>query len=220
MKIIVGPAFILSILLGSLASAVTPANWEDRRPETYEVQNPPKSGSKEEQKDYEILHQLQDSRSQQDCEMARIARYPDFRIFWEVLFPRYVDKVGEKSPFSAEDIQEFKPFISRVMKQADDVTDFFKSKYRRLRPYDQDPTLTPCAFKPGGRKSYPSSHTSKAFAAACVLADQYPTAKDLLMDFAQYMGDLRVLGGVHHPSDVEAGKSIGLQICEDVLQEH
>ena len=211
-------AFI--ILFSSLSFAFSAiANWESKKPESYTVDHPPVAGSVEEQQEFKILHDWEDRRTPRDCKFAKDAAQPAFEIFWGRLFEEYAEERGLRSPFTQKDIYSFKDLISRVMKKAEKVTGFYKDKYRRLRPYDGDPTLKPCAQKPGGRKSYPSSHASKAMASACVLAEMYPQDADLILDFGKYMGELRVIGGVHHPSDVATGQSIGFQVCEGAIGE-
>ena len=44
---------------------------------------------------------------------------------------------------------------------------------------------------------------------AHVLGTIYPERKDALMKRADEVARNRVLGGVHHPTDVEAGKKMG-----------
>lgn len=211
--------FIAFIILfsGLTFSATTLANWETKKPQSYTVDDPPAQGSYEELQEFEVLHDWEDKRTDRDCKFARDSAQPAFEIFWGKLFSEYAHERGLRSPFTERDIQSFKELIAKVMKHTEKVTAHYKAQYRRLRPYDADPTLKPCAKKPGGRKSYPSSHASKAMASACVLAEMYPKDADLILDFGKYMGELRVIGGVHHPSDVVTGQSIGLQVCEGVI---
>jgi hypothetical protein len=38
--------------------------------------------------------------------------------------------------------------------------------------------------------------------------------KEKLLEYGEYLGELRIISGVHHPSDVNAGRSLGRAICD------
>jgi membrane-associated phospholipid phosphatase len=67
--------------------------------------------------------------------------------------------------------------------------------------------------------SMPSSHTSAAFATAVVLARLYPALRPMVYTLACFVGFARVLVGMHYPSDVVVGATIGRVVagaCMDV----
>ena len=70
---------------------------------------------------------------------------------------------------------------------------------------------------PGGSKSYPSSHAAVAATEACILGALFPEKKDRLMEYGLYLGNLRAIVGVHHPSDILAGQKLGADICARLL---
>ncbi|MFN3584025.1 acid phosphatase [Phenylobacterium sp.] len=57
--------------------------------------------------------------------------------------------------------------------------------------------------------SYPSGHSMVAWAWALVLSEAVPEKADALLKLGIESGDSRVICGVHFPSDVEAGRSLG-----------
>ena len=78
------------------------------------------------------------------------------------------------------------------------------------------PRLAP---KPGGATSYPSSHATEGAVDACVLGLIFPDRAAQLTGYGRYVGDLRVISGVHHPSDVAAGPELAAAICGRLVQE-
>ncbi len=195
------------------------ADYNLRKPDTYQVLPPPVTDSVAEQQEYKLLRERQKNRTGLECYFAGQAAFATFEVFWETVFAEYVQEFYQINPiFTEQDILGFKDHIKGVMRYTVRVTRYFKTKYKRVRPYDKDKSLQPCTFIPGGQTSYPSSHASKVFASACVLSSMYPEHKEILMSYAEFMADLRVLGGVHHSSDIATGKDIGLQVCAEVLK--
>ncbi len=94
---------------------------------------------------------------------------------------------------------------------------FAKNHYERLRPYQVDRNIRPI----GGiatDPSYPSGHTTSAYAASTVLAHLWPQRAVEFNWWAQQVGLSRMAAGMHWPSDVVAGarlgQRVGLQISE------
>jgi len=85
---------------------------------------------------------------------------------------------------------------------------WIKGKTLRPRPYEvhQDIWLT---GRPLDRFSFPSGHTLHAVAFCAVGLFYYPQLAALLLSFTLLVGLSRVVLGLHYPSDVIAGASIG-----------
>ena len=60
--------------------------------------------------------------------------------------------------------------------------------------------------------SYPSGHTAQAYYIALELSKIYPSLREALMGLANMISQARVDRGVHFPSDIEAGKSLGIKL--------
>ncbi len=99
------------------------------------------------------------------------------------------------------------------------VSGYHKDKFARPRPYDTDRRVRPCVEKPRGSKSYPSSHAAVAKAVSCLLAQVFPEKSTDLDTYGEFLGELRVIIGVHHPSDVKAGQMLGSEICARLQSE-
>lgn len=193
-------SYVLVFLMFS--SSFARADWSKTSSMDFEMDAPPAAGSVEERQDYEVLFEKQKLRSENECALAGRQEHAEFEAFYR-----------ETTLLSPVERQNLVPLMNRVVKFTDRVSDYFKGTYKRQRPYDVDSRLQPCVKKPGGRKSYPSSHASIAWTTACLLAQAYPERAQELKEYGIYLGDLRVVVGVHHPSDVRAGRALGDQIC-------
>lgn len=90
------------------------------------------------------------------------------------------------------------------------LTQAFKSVIDRKRPYEKYPDRIICRAS-SSSSSFPSTHTSAAFALATSLSLQYPRwyviAPSML--WASGIGFARINQGVHYPSDVLGGMILG-----------
>lgn len=84
-----------------------------------------------------------------------------------------------------------------------------KYSINRQRPFKVDPSLV--KLSSGGSPSFPSAHTSNAFAAATSLTLAYPKWYIALpaYSWASIVGYSRIHTGVHYPSDVFIGALLG-----------
>lgn len=91
-----------------------------------------------------------------------------------------------------------------------------KEKWKRMRPPSADERLTPSTFYKS--YSYPSGHATYAYLSGIVLADLVPQKSEEIYDRAFEFGENRVIGGVHYPSDVEAGRKLASMIAVLIQQ--
>lgn len=196
------------LLLLSLALApFAAASWTKTPSSSFSLPAFPAAGSAAHKREYERLRELQESRSREDCALARSQQYPSYASLFG----------AKESPLGEEELEDAKALVSRVMRLTERVSSYFKEKFARPRPYDQDPEIRPCVHKPGGATAYPSSHAAASAAGACVLGHLYPRKRRALEEYGNRLGELRVIVGVHHPSDVAAGQALGREICEHLL---
>lgn len=87
---------------------------------------------------------------------------------------------------------------------------YFATKRRagRHRPYVHLKELQLCA-RPLDEFSFPSGHTLHAVAFTIIVSAYFPALALLLVPFAVLTGVVRVVLGLHYPSDVLAGVVIG-----------
>ncbi len=104
-------------------------------------------------------------------------------------------------------------------KLASHATSAAKKHFDRTRPANQAGSgLDPSIATPKS-KSFPSGHTSHAFAYAEVLAEVDPANANTYRDVAQQVAYSRVVGGVHYPSDIVAGSYVGTRAARRALEQ-
>jgi acid phosphatase (class A) len=91
-----------------------------------------------------------------------------------------------------------------------------KRSFKRPRPYLTWPEIKPCIAKESST-AYPSGHATLARVYARLLSKIYPERAERFMARANEAAELRVIGGVHHPSDIEAGKKFGDSVALKIL---
>jgi len=84
-----------------------------------------------------------------------------------------------------------------------------KHLIKRPRPADALESLS-AFIQPADRFSFPSGHTAAAFVMASLLCVFYPPVMLLALGLAVMVGLSRVLLGVHYPSDILAGATLGV----------
>ncbi len=158
---------------------------------------PPAEGSAEDRRDFAELLRFQTERTPADCERALKEAASGYENFF-----------GDIGPFSLPLRPEPAAFLRRVRADAARATYVFKKRFARRRPFLRAPGIKPCLKLEEGY-AYPSGHSALATTFALVLADLRPDLRAALLERAATVSGGRALGGVHHPSDIEAGKALG-----------
>lgn len=195
--------------LSAATTAEAKAEWQKIGSAEFEMAEPPAAGSAVYKSDFKTLKEVQETRTEDDCKLAKSQKWAKFPAMFGKNSEQLTDKEYEKA----------EALLVKVSAFAERVAGYFKGQYERERPYDVDADLKPCIDPPGGARSYPSSHAAVATADACVLAKMFPTKAKKLKEYGKYLGDLRYIVGVHHPSDVAAGQKLGEDICKRLLSE-
>lgn len=108
--------------------------------------------------------------------------------------------------------------LDQVGKDIKVNTDGLKKHFMRPRPQMSDARVQP-AIEPEFSPSYPSGHATRGLAMAMVLADLVPERREALLAQGRLVGVDRVIGGVHYPSDIEAGQRLALKLAAAWLSE-
>lgn len=160
------------------------------------VPPPPAVGSEGDKDDFAVLLRWQAKRTPEECARARSEAHAYF-----------LELFGNMSPFAKPLPSEVADFFERVHADTDAAVGFFKNRYKRPRPFVRDSRLEPCLGKING-KAYPGGHAAVARMFALILSDLEPDMEDEFLARADEAGLDRVIGGVHYPSDIEAGKRL------------
>ena len=84
-----------------------------------------------------------------------------------------------------------------------------KASFSRPRPFVLIPDIT-MLIAPPDEFSFPSGHTAAAFVMVTVIGMHFVAGGVLLLPVAMTIGVSRVYPGVHYPSDVLAGTTLGI----------
>ena len=110
--------------------------------------------------------------------------------------------------------------FAAVETDARTVTSLAKQHWQRIRPYHVDAPLFPRAIEHEARTdySYPSGHATRGTLFAAILGELFPEKRAALFDLGREAGWLRMLGGVHYPSDIFAGRVLGQALAQEFLR--
>ncbi len=148
--------------------------------------------------DFDELLQWQDKRSEEECAVARADEKASFQNMF----------AGSRGPLTPAEGRRLRGRMLRYTWAIETNIFHAKSIYRRIRPFKRNSRIQPCVKRPESH-AYPSGHTASARAYARILSKIYPSRAQAFMDRADEIAHLRVLGGVHHPTDIVAGKKLG-----------
>jgi len=174
----------------------------------------PAKGSVEEAQDFATLFEYQQSRTPEQCAAAG----KEVKVSLENFFG------GKTGLLTESEVKRLKPFFLRYFIKAGINSTIGKFIFKRPRPYISNPDIVPC-IPLASSYAYPSGHTTVARVLAYALAKKFPERAQDFMRRADEIARNRILGGVHHPSDIVAGKKLGdelthrLFLSENFLKE-
>lgn len=197
--------FLLGFLFSLFFAVQAQAQWQ--RLSGAEFTLPPPPAQVFWANEIDRLLQMQDDRNKEICEEAATQTFASF----ETLFV-------DSGAFTKKQAKILAPFMHHVLRRADGVARHFKNHYSRMRPYRFDSRVKPCIRTPSGSKSYPSSHAAQGMLGGCVLGLIFPERTEEMYRMGVRVGELRLWGGVHFPSDVRAGQELARAVCDRLQQ--
>ena len=153
------------------------------------------------------LHALAKTRTAKGIAAARFWADHGLDSIWEAKLEEYARHVGPAQAVAARKL------LHDALMMTNTATSSAKSSMLRKRPFVVDPTLKLAVPRPGNNPSYPSGHTSSAYAACIVLAHLMPDRAEEFLQIAREASFSRIYGGVHFPTDVLAGARIGSTVA-------
>jgi acid phosphatase (class A) len=159
--------------------------------------SPPAEGSPAHQAELAELHRIEATRTPAEIAEARADADDKSVFFFRSVF-------GEK--FTKENLPALDALAAKVAEDEAAASDRAKAAFRRRRPYKFDETLHPACKARARDDSYPSGHATLGYVLALTLIDIAPERRDALLERADRYGRNRLVCGVHHPSDVAAGR--------------
>ena len=168
----------------------------------------PAAGSGAVHDDLAVLLWLQHTRTQDEVARAKSELSLQVEIFSAVTG---VDL--DSSPFART-----RALLEAAGGELRGVTSNLKRHFARPRPYKADARILP-ALHLEPSFSYPSGHAAWGAVTSAVLAQLDPGRGEAILERGRQVGYDRVLGGVHYPSDVEAGQRLGLAMAALWMQD-
>lgn len=162
----------------------------------------PAKGSAGEAKDDATLLKWQSVRTKKECDFAA----SQSRLNVEKVF---VKPVG---PLEDHEFDSLKLKLLKLEARTGTNSLLAKRLYNRPRPYVRNHNIKPC-IPLESSSSYPSGHAAMGMATGKLLAHYFPEHAEEIMQVALQVGTNRIIGGVHHPTDVEAGRKLGEELA-------
>ncbi|HEY1111408.1 MAG TPA: phosphatase PAP2 family protein [Opitutaceae bacterium] len=158
---------------------------------------PPPAGSISAAADLDTVLQVQSSRTAQDVAWATTIEKDDVFLNREI--------VGDW--MEASNLPVTAGFFRSLASDLKAVDAASKLPFQRRRPYEVDARVKPCVSRPAS-SSYPSGSALQALVWAELLSELLPAKREALLQRAYRAAWGRVIGGVHFPSDIEAGRRL------------
>ena len=167
---------------------------------------PPAEGSQIDIADLAKVREYQTTRTAEDCKRTNYEMGLD-------IYSTFAEPYG---PLTEQEARKLSPLYSKIFLMTDEYVVSLKELYKRPRPFMRDEKIVLCVPSHPST-SYPSGHATISRAAANILATVIPAKGAALKARADQVAEDRVLGGVHHPSDIEAGKALADIVSKELL---
>ncbi len=119
--------------------------------------------------------------------------------------------------FTPENLPVSAAIFAQIAEDRYAISSKGKKIWQRPRPPLLDPRIHACIHLPHS-DSYPSGHATMAYVWADLLAEMFPEKRDALRERAELIAWTRVIGGVHYPSDITAGRMLGDRLAQEFLK--
>ena len=198
-------------LLGCLAAGHKSGPAGFLKPDAIDVAallpDPPAPGSPEARAEIDALLAIQQSRTPEDVARAKAEEKFDVFAFADAVGPWFT---ADRCPLTAD-------LFKSVAADAKVFANVGKKHWNRRRPPYVDDRVKP-AVTLEDEGSYPSSHGTRGQLYAELLSAVLPADRhDALMARGRQIGFDRLIGGVHYPSDVYAGRTLGHALADRLL---
>lgn len=170
---------------------------------------PPQEGSPLALKELSDIKKLNSESS--DLQMEKAAQ--DAVIRDVTMFQKAIPGLNlEKMPHT-------KKLFEVVAYNEERVATVYKNYFQRKRPYQLDSGINTCVKSMDKKNfaSYPSSHSAMAFSMGIVLTELFPNESENILRRAQHYAENRMICGVHHQTDIDAGQVLGSMIAAQLL---
>jgi acid phosphatase (class A) len=173
------------------------------------VPPPPAKGSAQDQADMQAVLEAQANAS--EARRAQALADSD-----ETIYVMFAAILGPK--FNAASLPKTSLLFERIGESEDETLDAAKPFFGRVRPWMANPEVKAYA-RPSKTPSYPSGHTTRVNIDAIMMAAMVPEKKTEIWARADDYAQSRVIGGMHYPTDIVAGRRTGSAMAAVMLQD-
>jgi acid phosphatase (class A) len=167
---------------------------------------PPANGSEETKAELKLLRKLQKNRSDEEIERCKAEAKLGMSAF-RTVFGAW---------FTPENQPEMQQLFKQIHEESKAVSDSAKKHFGRPRPGKLDSRLK-SFLEADDEPSYPSGHATRGNIYATILCSIAPDKTDALMERGREIGWDRAIAGVHYPSDIVAGRTLGQALAQILL---
>lgn len=169
----------------------------------YDLPGPPARGDAQDVTDYQTLLDYQSKRTQAECDRASSEVKVNLLHFFAAPY----------GPLTQAEAAKWQQFVDRHSLRAILTIAAAKLQYHRPRPFESHADIHPCIAL-DKTYSYPSGHSAFAEYYGKILAIAFPERAKVLGARATQIALDRSIGGVHYPTDIRDGLSLGDQIFD------
>jgi len=167
---------------------------------------PPAAGSAEAREELELMETIEKDRTKADVD--RCASEVDLTV------DAFKSAVGPLC--TAENLPKLAKLFKNLAKDSKPFSDTVKDHFKRPRPAHEDSQLH-VPIENASSFAYPSGHSTLGTMYALILAEIAPAHRDAIIERGREIGWDRVVAGLHHPSDIYAGRVLGQALAEALL---
>ncbi len=165
----------------------------------------PVLGSEASNNDFHVLLEHQRTRTAAECEEASHEESANLISLF----------AGPQGPLTKKEGKRLHRRFLMIYAEGGANIYLAKKIFKRPRPYIANPEIQPCIDREGSY-AYPSGHTALARLFARLLSRIYPERASAFMERADEVASNRILGGVHHPTDIISGKKFGDALAGEI----
>jgi acid phosphatase (class A) len=159
--------------------------------------------------DLNVLLYVQSVRTPEMTAMAKDMASPSVFRMNRPIFGEWFTR--ENLPKTAAILREASKVTSPILSEA-------KAHWKRPRPFVRSEKIQPVVSKPGDAGSYPSGHSFGIAVPEFILTEAFPQHAEALDANVRKVMWGRIVGGVHFPSDTEAGRLIGKETVKELMK--
>lgn len=164
---------------------------------------PPSPASAEVKAELDLLVAIQTSRTPEQVARCHSEEKLGIAAFQDIVGPW----------FTAENLPKLERLTKHATKDTKYFTDAAKTHYDRKRPFAEDSRISPIVEKEP-TPAYPSGHATRGTVMARILVKLDPSHRAEILERGRDIGWDRVIGGVHHPTDIMAGRVLGQAVSQ------